>query len=160
MNNALIFKITRWVTVLLAIVLLVSFSSVEEDTAATFAQLQTVVSEKVDLTLVQEADSGKLERFYGLKAEEFANSVLYLPTDGVVYVEELLLVELKDESQKEAVLSAIDARLETQKKTFENYNMFGQYEKLTQNTHIEVRGNFILFVISCDAAYEAFLAAV
>ena len=44
--------------------------------------------------------------------------------------------------------------------TVENYNMFGQYEKLTQKTHIEVRGNFILFVISCDAAYDAFLATV
>ena len=69
-------------------------------------------------------------------------------------------MELKDEAQKQTVLDAIDARLQTQKKTFENYNLFGQYEKLTQQTHIEVRGNFILFVISCDDAYQAFLETV
>ena len=160
MNNAVLYKILRWSTVLIALVFLISISSGEKDTQATFAQIETQVSAKMDLSVVQKAEAGKLERFYGLNESDFANCILYIPTDGVVYVEELLLVELKDDGQKQTVLDAINARLETQKKTFENYNMFGQYEKLTQQTHIEVRGNFILFVISCDAAYQAFLETV
>lgn len=160
MSNAFLYKIMRWATVVIALVFLLSISSGDTDTQASFAQIETAVSAQMDLSLVQKADESKLERFYGLRSEDFANSILYIPTDGVVYVEELLLVELKDETQKQTVLDAINARLETQKKTFENYNMFGQYEKLTQKTHIEVRGNFILFVISCDAAYDAFLATV
>ena len=118
------------------------------------------MSEKLDTTLVQKADSDKLERFYGLRAQDYANSILYLPTDGVVYVEELLLVEVRDEAQKDSVLEAINARLDTQIKTFENYNMFGQYEKLTEKVHIEERGNFILFIVNCDASYDAFLSVV
>ena len=160
MSDAVIYKILRWTTVVVALVFLISLSSGDADTNATYAQIETQVSAKMDLSLVQKADDAKLERFYGLRAADFANCILYIPTDGVVYVEELLLVELKDEAQKQTVLDAIDARLQTQKKTFENYNLFGQYEKLTQQTHIEVRGNFILFVISCDDAYQAFLETV
>ena len=160
MNKALIYKILRWATVLVALIFIVNASSQDTDTAATFAQIETAVSEKVDLALVQKVDADKLERFYGLNAQDYANCILYLPTDGVVYVEELLLIEVKDEAQKESVLAAIDARLDTQIKTFENYNMFGQFEKLTEKTHIEVRGNFILFIVNCDAAYEAFLSTV
>ena len=160
MSDAVIYKILRWTTVVVALVFLISLSSGDGDTSATYAQIETQISAKMDFSLVQKADDAKLERFYGLRAEDFANCILYIPTDGVVYVEELLLVELKDEAQKQTVLDAIDARLQTQKKTFENYNLFGQYEKLTQQTHIEVRGNFILFVISCDDAYQAFLETV
>ncbi len=160
MNDTLIYKILRWTTVLLALIFIINLASDDTDTKATFAQLEMAISEKIDLSLSQKVGADKLEVFYGLNTEDYANCVLYLPTDGVVYVEELLLVEVKDEAQKETVLSAVNARLDTQKKTFENYNMFGQYEKLTEKTHIEVRGNFILFVISCDAAYEAFLSVV
>lgn len=161
MNNALIFKILRWSCVLIALIFLISLCTDSDgDTAASFDELQTAVSMQADTSLVQLADAQKIERFYGLNAEEFANCLLYLPTDSVVYVEEILLIECKDEAQKEAVLSAIEARLDTQKKTFENYNMFGQYEKLCDKAFTEVRGNFILFVINCDAAHQAFLNTI
>lgn len=168
MNNTILYKILRWSAVLIALIFLINFGADDADTTASFAQIETAVSKALldaakdekNEPIVSEAEADKLERFYGLNAEDFANSILYIPTDGVVYVEELLLIEVRDEAQKEAVLQAVNARLETQKKTFENYNMFGQYEKLTQKVHIEIRGNFILFIVNCDAAYDAFLSVV
>ena len=162
MNKALLFKILRWATVVLALVFLVNLCYDGKETAskATFEDLRQAVSAQADSTLLQLSDADRLERFYGLKAEDFANCMLYLPTDAVVYVEEILLLELADPAQKEAVLAAIEARLTTQKNTFENYNLYGQYEKLCDKAHIEVRGNFVLFVINADAAHQAFLDTV
>lgn len=162
MNKAILYKMLRWATVLLAVIFLVNLYSDGKEgvTDASFAELNEAVCAQVDTSLMQLAEPERLERFYGVRAEEFANCTLYLPIDSMVYVEELVLIELKDASQKEALLAAIDARLNTQKNTFENYNLYGQYEKLCDHAVIEVRGNFVLFAINCDAAVKAFLAAV
>lgn len=162
MNKALLFKILRWATVVLALVFLVNlcYDGKEKTSKASFEDLRQAVSAQADPTLLQLSEADRLERFYGLKAEEFANCMLYLPTDAVVYVEEILLLELAEPAQLDAVLAAIDARLQTQKNTFENYNLYGQYEKLCDKTHVEVRGNFVLFVINADAAWQAFTDAV
>ncbi len=162
MNKALLFKILRWATVAVALVFVISlcYDGGESTAKVGFEELKQAVSAQADASLMQLAEADRLERFYGLKAEDFANCMLYLPTDAVVYVEEILLIECKDGAQKEAVLSAIEARLQTQKNTFENYNLYGQYEKLCGKAHVEVRGNFILFVINADAARQAFLDTV
>ena len=162
MNKALLFKILRWATVVLALVFLVNlcYDGKEKTSKASFEDLRQAVSAQADPTLLQLSEADRLERFYGLKAEEFANCMLYLPTDAVVYVEEILLLELAEPAQLDAVLAAIDARLQTQKNTFEKYNLYGQYEKLCDKTHVEVRGNFVLFVINADAAWQAFTDAV
>lgn len=159
MNKTVFYKILRWATVLLAVIFLVVLSGKAPETTATFAQLEAAVNDEVDLSLMQEAGADKLSRFYGLNAAEFKNFILYYPTD-FMSVEEVLLIEMVDETQKELVLDAIDARLDTQKENFENYGSDGQYEKLCTNAVTEIRGNFVLFAVHEDAVVDAFLKTV
>ena len=74
--------------------------------------------------------------------------------------EELLIVQLKDVSQQETVKAAIDARLETQKNSFEGYGV-EQYALLEKSV-VDVEGNYILFVVNEQAAkaQSAFLQAL
>lgn len=161
MNLTTIYKILRWASVLLAVLLLISWCGTGETTTAVeFSVLNEAVCAHIDRTAMTKADADRLERFYGLNAEDYVNCTLYLPSDSMVYVEELLLIELKDDAQKDAVLAAIEDRLNTQKNTFENYNLFGQYEKLTDHAHVEVCGSFVLFTVNVDDAWQAFLDTV
>ena len=60
-----------------------------------------------------------------------------------------------------SVKAAIEARLETQKASFDGYGI-EQYDMLTNNAVVEVRGNFVLFVVNAASAQarEAFLGAL
>lgn len=158
-TKTVFYKVLRWTAVILAVVFLFLISRDAPETKATFAQLEAAVSDKVDLSLMQKAGPDKLEQFYGLKAAEFRNSILYYPTD-FMSVEEVLLIELTDESQLELVQAAIESRLDRQKETFDGYGSDGQYDKLCSKAVTEVRGNFVLFTINGDAVVDAFLGAV
>lgn len=161
MNLTTIYKALRWAIVALALLLLIGWCDTgESTTAVSFSDLNEAVCAHIDRTAMTQADADRLERFYGLNEEDYVNLTLYIPSDSMVYVEELLLVELKEASQKETVLAAIEERLNTQKNTFENYNLFGQYEKLTDHAHVEVCGSFILLTVNVDDAWQAFLNTV
>jgi hypothetical protein len=99
-------------------------------------------------------------RLYGLDPASFEGCVLYYPTTNMM-AEELLIVKLSDLSQQEAVRAAVEARIATQKNTFEGYGV-EQFEMLTNNAVVEVRGNYILFVVNgaSAAARDAFLRAI
>ena len=71
------------------------------------------------------------------------------------------IVKLSDNSQQEQVRKAAQRRIDTQKTTFEGYGV-EQFEMLTSNSVIEVRGNYVLFVVSPNSAEvrKAFLGAL
>ena len=73
---------------------------------------------------------------------------------------ELLIVKLSDLSQQKSVSDAIQARKQTQMKSFEGYGI-EQYDLLS-NSIMEVQGNYILFVVheNAAAAAQAFLKAL
>ena len=75
--------------------------------------------------------------------------------------EELLIVKLSDMGQQDMVRAAVEARIATQKTTFEGYGV-EQFEMLSNNAVVEVRGNYILFVVNANsaAAQKAFLGAI
>ena len=75
--------------------------------------------------------------------------------------EEVLIVKLADVSQQEQVRAACEKRIATQKTTFEGYGV-EQFEMLENNAIIDVRGNFVLFVVNPNAkdAQAAFRGAL
>jgi len=105
-------------------------------------------------------DKKMIKRFYGLDPAQFEACILYYPTTNMM-AEELLIVKLSDMSQQEMVRAAVEARIATQKNTFEGYGV-EQFEMLSNNAVIEVRGNYILFVVNANsaAAQKAFLGAI
>ena len=99
-------------------------------------------------TVVSENDMVVKERF-GLEANAF-NALVYYGPDSNMDAAELLLVDMKDTSQKETVTDAIQKRIDYQKTCFIN------------QAKTIVYGHYVLFIVSKDSqpARDAFAEAV
>ena len=109
----------------------------------------------VSLSSMQQADARMLRRLYGLDPSQLDGWMLYYPADNMD-AEELLLVKLCDLSQKDLVVSAMQARKSAQMTNFDGYGV-EQYDMLSKGI-IDVQGNYVLFVVhaDADAACQAF----
>ncbi len=159
-GKSLVFEILRWVCVICAVILLVSRFSGNTVSSADAATVADAVTNTLDMTNMQSGDSRMVKRLYGLNPSDFEDCILYYPTTNMM-AEEILIVKLRDVGQQDAVCSAIQSRLDTQKNTFEGYGV-EQFDLLSNYSILECRGNFVLFVVSknCSAASNAFLDAL
>jgi len=159
-GKSLIFEILRWVCVLRAVVLLIHQFGGNTVSSADAATVTAAVTETVDMSNMQIGDSRMIKRLYSLNPSDFEDCILYYPNTNMM-AEEILIVKLRDTKQQETVCNAIQARLDTQKNTFEGYGV-EQFDLLSNYSAVECRGNFILFVVSKDfsAARSAFLDAL
>lgn len=150
----------RWVAAAAMIVCLLVLFGGDPISGAEFADVSAAVVPEVNTENMTEAENQMVKRLYGLDPVDFEGCTLYYPRTNMD-AEELLILKLKDVSQREAVEKAIEARLQTQKITFDGYGV-GQTDLLTNYCVIDVRGNFALFVVSktCDAAQAAFRDAL
>lgn len=89
------------------------------------------------------------KKYFDLNPADYDGVVYYTPVTNMD-AEELLIVKLKDQSQADALLEAIEERASTKEQTFEGYAP-EQYE-LCKSYIIDRQGNFILFVVGEDAA--------
>lgn len=127
--------------------------------SASFDAVSSAVLQSIDLTDMQEADAQMVRRLYGFAPSEMDGCLLYYPATNMG-ARELLLVKLSNLSQQTSVSDAIQARRQTQMKSFEGYGV-EQYDLLT-NSVVEIQGNYILFVVheNASAAAQAFLKAL
>lgn len=158
--KSVFFEIARWLCAVLAVVVLIVMFG---GNTVSDADPETVVQEVIavlDMTNMVEGDNQMIKRFYGLDPSAFEACYLYYPTTNMM-AEELLIIKLKDISQQEAVRAAVEQRIETQKNTFEGYGV-EQFEMLRSNAVVELRGNYVLFVVNGKSAeaLRAFLAAL
>lgn len=158
--NTTIYELARWAVVLAAVVMLVLMFGMDPVSNADIADVETAVTAKVDMSNVIPGDNLMVRRLYGIDPAEFEGCVLYYPSTNMV-AEEVLIVKLADKSQQEAVRAAIEARLQTQKTTFDGYGV-DQYDMLTNNSVVEIRGNYVLFVVNASSAEarQAFVNAL
>lgn len=155
-----IYEGLRWIALVVAIVSLAVMFGGNTLSDADFEDVSAAVLETVDTENMTLAENQMVKRLYGLDPAAFEGCVLYYPTTNMM-AEEVLIVKLSDVSQAEAVQQAMEARLQTQKTTFEGYGV-EQFDLLTNYCVLEVRGNFALFLVSKNHtdAYEAFLDAL
>lgn len=159
MKSAL-YGIARWLVVLVAVISLMTMFGGDTVSAADPAEVEAAVVARLDMTNMLQGDNKMIKRFYGLDPAAYEACILYYPTTNMM-AEELLIVKLADVSQQETVRAAVEARIATQKNTFEGYGV-EQFEMLSNNAVVEVRGNYILFVVSASSAdaQKAFLDAL
>ena len=155
-----VYEIARWATVLAALVMLIVMFGGNTASNAEAADVAAAVVETIDMENMVLAENQMVKRLYGLDPASFESCILYYPTTNMM-AEELLIIKLSDMSQQETVRAAIEARLATQKTTFEGYGV-EQFDMLTNSSVIEIRGNYVLFVVNsaCDDARKAFLGAL
>ena len=159
-TKALILEILRWVAVAAAVVLLILQFGGNTVSTADGQSVADAVTETLDMSNMQLADNQMVKRLYGLDPSAYENCILYYPNTNMM-AEEVLIVKLKDINQQEAVSAAVQSRLDTQKNTFEGYGV-EQFDLLSNYSILEVRGNFVLFVVNshCADAQKAFLDAL
>lgn len=148
-NKIMLLEILKWLFVAALCVFLYFMLSSNRESNTPFADVKEAVIAATDLTPMAEGDNQTLKRLYGLSASDYENVLLYYPTTNMG-AEELLLVQLKDVSQQQSVQTAIENRLDTQKKSFDGYGV-DQYAML-ENAVVEIQGNYILLVVAADPA--------
>lgn len=155
-----IFEIARWTAAVLALICLLTMFGSNKISDADPAEVEAAVVAELDMSAMLKADNQMVKRLYGLDPASFESCILYYPNTNMM-AEEVLILKLSDTSQQQAVRAAIEARVETQKTTFDGYGV-EQYALLTENCIIDIRGNFVLFVVNadCDAAQKAFAGAL
>lgn len=155
-----VYEIARWAAALAALISLMVMFGGNTVSSAEPEAVAAAVTETIDMTNMIEADNQMIKRLYGLDPASFDGCILYYPTTNMM-AEELLIIRLADVSQQETVRSAVESRLQTQKNTFEGYGV-EQFDMLTNNSVIEIRGNYVLFVVNSASANarKAFLGAL
>ena len=159
-QKTILLELLRWLCVGLAVVFLVVSFRQEPVSSAAFENVTSAVTASIDLSALQEGSVQMVKRLYGLNPSDFDGCLLYYPQTNME-AEELLLLKLRDTSQQEAVRAAVEARLETQKTSFDGYGL-EQYDLLTNHSILDIRGNYVLFVVHKDAAavQQAFRGAL
>lgn len=154
------YEIARWMVLAAAVISLMIMFGGNTVSNADPADVEAAVLAEIDLTNMLQGDSKMIKRFYGLDPAVFEACYLYYPTTNMM-AEELLIVKLSDVSQQDMVRQAVEARIATQKNTFEGYGV-EQFEMLSNNAVVEIRGNYVLFVVNAAsaAAQKAFLGAI
>ena len=159
-SNAFLYEIGRWAAVVVGIVSLIVLFGGNSVSGADPREVAEAVTSAIDMENMQLADNQMVKRFYGLDPADYEGCVLYYPNTNMM-AEEVLIVKLKDISQQQTVSDAIETRLQTQKNTFEGYGV-EQFDLLTNHAVVELRGNYVLFVVSdhAEAARKAFRGAL
>lgn len=157
--GSIVLRILAFAALLATVGFLYTQTIQNRQSSASFDSVCSSVLQTLDLTDMQEADAQMVRRLYGFAPSEMDGCLLYYPATNMG-ARELLIVKLTDLSQQKAVSDAIQARKQTQMKSFEGYGI-EQYDLLS-NSVVEVQGNFILFVVHEDAsaAAQAFLKAL
>ena len=164
-QKTILLELLRWLCAGLAVVFLVVSFRQEPVSSAAFENVASAVTASIglvgdDLSALQEGSVQMVKRLYGLNPSDFDGCLLYYPQTNME-AEELLLLKLRDTSQQEAVRAAVEARLETQKTSFDGYGL-EQYDLLTNHSILDIRGNYVLFIVHKDAAavQQAFRGAL
>lgn len=157
--GSIVLRIVAFSAVLATVLFLYTQTIQDKLSSARFDDVSKAVLSSLDFEEMQPADAQMVRRLYGFAPSELDGCMLYYPSTNMG-ARELLLVKLSDLSQQKTVANAIEARRQTQLKSFEGYGV-EQYDLLSRSI-TEIQGNYILFVVheNAAAARQAFLKAL
>lgn len=119
-------------------------------------EVENAVTAQVSMDGMHQEGSQMVKRLYGLNANDYDGTILYI-ADSNMGAEEMLLVKLADVSQADDVEAAVETRISNQENAFEGYGA-EQYQLLQEHV-LSVQGNYVFFLVHPDArqAQKAFL---
>lgn len=149
----------RWAAVIAAAFVIFAGGG-NETSSADAKDVFDAVCAAVDTSEMQPGDAKMIRRLYGISAADYEDCRLMYPETNMGACE-ILVVKFAEGTDTDALLRAVEARLNAQKTAFDGYGV-GQYELLTNHSVTELTGNFLLFAVSGteQAALEAFRAAL
>lgn len=106
------------------------------------------IEKSANLGNMEQGDEERLKKLYHLSSGDVASFVFYTASSNVK-ADELLVIQLKEESEKDRIMAKIEGRIAAQTAKFKNYRPeeYDLIEKRVLKTH----GLFILFAVSAEA---------
>lgn len=147
-NNVNILTGLKWALVLIFVIVLAVQGSGNQRSSTDFQTMREAVLAHADLDLMTEGDNQMIRRLYGLNVDEYEAIMLYYPNTNMG-AEEILLVEMSDDSQQETVQAAIENRVSSQLSSFEGYG--AEQTAMLENSVQIIRGNYALLAVSENA---------
>lgn len=121
-------------------------ADVTYDVVAIADKLQSDITYKDTLSPL---DPSMIEKILKVKPELYTNSKIYIGAGGAT-AEEIACFEATDETAANDIYSALEARIENQKKSFENYNP-EELDKLNDPVLVK-KGKYVFMCLSDDNA--------
>lgn len=106
------------------------------------------IEKSANLGNMKQGDEERLKKLYHLSSDDVASFVLYTASSNVK-AEELLVIQLKEESEKNRVMAKIEERIAAQTAKFKDYRP-EEYD-LVENRVLKTHGLYILFAVSAEA---------
>ncbi|MFR4699048.1 MAG: DUF4358 domain-containing protein [Christensenellaceae bacterium] len=130
----------------------------ESESDADVGAVEAAVA-SVGLGSMKKSDDLTVKKVFGINAGDY-EGVVYYKGEGIMDVNELLIVKLKSVSQASDVKKAAQNRLDEQIKNFTNYGT-DQIDLLNQGV-VVCRGYFVFYTVSVnsDKLKSAFVGAL
>lgn len=90
-------------------------------------------------------DELKVKKIFGINASDY-NGYLYYASEDMMTVDELFLIKIKEDNQKDSVISIIKDRIEKQKVIFNGYGT--NQMDLLRNAVIFSSGKYVCLIVS------------
>jgi len=132
---------------LLAAVIIIAASG-KKESKSSFAAVSEAVTRLATSEYMEESPARYMKKIYGLNPEDYENILIYIPTTNMS-AQELLLVKLRSADQSDAVVEAIENRMESQYNIFEGYAP--EQVAILDNAVVDPQGNYILYISGDNA---------
>lgn len=142
------YKIYYVFLTILTICIFIGLFKVLEIKNVNVSQINDVLLESTDLSVMNHDDGTNLKKFYNIKEYELEDFLYYSPKSNMD-ANEILIIKPKFERDIKAIKDKINSRIKKQSDSFQNYNK-EQYEIL--NNHIlEEKSGYIILIVSNDS---------
>lgn len=141
--------ILKYVVAVLIVAYTITLLVVSGGSNKPFEEVSKGVESSVNKEALKKLETQSLKRYYGLNGADYEGVTFYVSTSSMS-AEELLLIKAKSEEQVNDIKEAIIDRKETRRQDFDGYAP--NEVDLVDASVLQVRGKYVLFVISKDAA--------
>lgn len=143
-----IYIVIRYLLIILIAGAIFFFVTANRQNSAAFEDVSAAVSAAADTTYMETGAKRFLKKIYHLNAEDYEDALIFIPRTNMD-AQELLLIKLRDPSQAESVLAALEERIRSQKQVYEGYAP--EQTALLENAVIDEQGDYILYVTGTNA---------
>lgn len=141
-------EIMKYVMVIVIVAYIVLLMLYTSGSTKPFPQIQKAVEKVLDTGNLAKADVQGLKRYYGLNSADYEGVMLYT-AKASLSAEEVLLIEVKNDSQVKSVKAAIQKRLKNRKNDFEGYAP--KEAQMIDQAQLSIRGKYIFLAVSPKA---------
>lgn len=143
-----IYFIIRYGLLTALIAAVIVFTTGRKESQASFETVSKAIASFAVSDQMESANARYLKKIYGLNAEDYENVMIYIPTTNMS-AQELVLIKLSSPGQSDAVVQALQDRIDSQFQIFEGYAP--EQVALLNSAIVDPQGNYILYISGDNA---------